>query len=249
MGDGFFYLLKNNLLCPVNNEKRIIIAIDGYSGCGKSTLARALAKKLGYVFIDSGAMYRSITWYALSKGIITNGQINLNKLIEELNQLTISFDFANTADQANIYLNNKNLSDEIRMPAVAEMVSEVAKIKEVRDKLVTQQREIGKKGGVVMDGRDIGTVVFPDAELKLFVTASTEVRARRRYDELQAKGIVTSLEEVKKNLLERDRIDENRSVSPLKKAEDAIVIDNTNLSIDDLIAKAYDLVNDRIKQI
>ncbi|GAA0875505.1 (d)CMP kinase [Wandonia haliotis] len=208
----------------------ITIAIDGYSSCGKSTLARALAKKLNYVFIDSGAMYRGVTLFAIENECIINGIVDKEKLTQKLEQIQLRFASVEEDERKHLFLNGKDVEKQIRSMEVAGYVSEIATIREVREKLVLSQREMGKNGGVVMDGRDIGSVVFPDAELKLFVTASPEVRAERRFKELTEQGRNVTREEVLVNLMERDRIDTSRKESPLIQVKDAIVLDNTNMT-------------------
>ena len=210
--------------------KKITIAIDGYSSCGKSTLAKDLAKILNYTFIDSGAMYRGVALYCLNNNIIQNGKVDHGLLIQKLEAIHLNFKYNPTTGKSDLYLNNKNVETQIRTIEVAQIVSKVALIKEVRNQLVELQQAFGTKGGIVMDGRDIGTVVFPNAELKLFVTASEDIRTERRFLELTAKGESVSREEIKQNLLERDLIDTTRAESPLKKAKDAITLDNSNLT-------------------
>jgi cytidylate kinase len=222
---------------------KINIAIDGYSSCGKSTLAKQLAKKLHYIYVDTGAMYRSVALFALDNGLFES-DFDKEKLINSLHEITIRFERNENGLQT--ILNGKNVEEAIRSMRVSERVSEVAAIPEVRKKLVSQQQEMGKEKGVVMDGRDIGTVVFPDAELKIFMTASPLVRAQRRYDELKAKGKEASMEEVKKNLEHRDYIDTHRSSDPLRQADDALVLDNTDLTPDEQLQKALDWANERI---
>jgi CMP/dCMP kinase len=211
-------------------KKGLTIALDGHSSCGKSTFAKQIAAKFGYIYIDSGAMYRSVTLYALQKGIISNSQIDEKRLKDELKNVHIEFSFDPAKLQSITFLNGVNVEEEIRSLEVANMVSPISKIKFVREKMVEIQREIGKNGGIVMDGRDIGTVVFPDAELKIFLTAQADVRAMRRYLELKEKGQNINVEEIKKNLLERDHIDSTRVESPLKKADDALELDNSNMT-------------------
>ncbi|MEN9968778.1 MAG: hypothetical protein RIR94_960 [Bacteroidota bacterium] len=207
-------------------QKKITIAIDGFAGCGKSTLAKALAKALNYTFIDSGAMYRAVAFYCLDKGYFSiNEGLDQAKLLAHLNQITIEL----SSDQK-VWLNGQDITEVIRSPKVAAIVSSVAAIKEVRIKLVDLQRQMSKEGGIVMDGRDIGTVVFPNAELKIFVTASIEVRTQRRLAELEAKGEQTDAQSVAQNLLQRDHLDSTRKESPLAQASDAIVLDTTELS-------------------
>ena len=218
--------------------KKITIAIDGYAACGKSTLAKALAQALNYTFIDSGAMYRAVAFYCLEKQLIDNkGVIQKEQLEQSLQNIEIEM----TPDQS-IFLNSQDITDAIRMPRVANVVSQVATIKSVRHKLVELQQAMGKNGGIVMDGRDIGTIVFPDAELKIFVTASTEVRTARRLAELKAKGEHIAAHEVTKNLLERDHLDSTRAESPLKQAANAIVLDTTHLSREEQLQWALERV-------
>ena len=208
--------------------KKLTIAIDGFSACGKSTLAKDLAIKLDYIFIDSGAMYRGVSLYCLENNLFADGEPLVDKIIENLNHINLEF---KTIDQQSLlFLNDRNVSTEIRENAVANVVSKIATIKEVRQKLVAEQQKMGEKGGIIMDGRDIASVVFPNAELKLFVTADTKIRTQRRLDELKSKGIESSFEEVAKNLEERDYLDTHRAESPLIQVEDAIVLDNSNFN-------------------
>jgi cytidylate kinase len=208
---------------------KINIAIDSYSSCGKSTLAKELAQQLNYVFIDSGAMYRAVTLFALQNGIV-NGELDENKLISRLAEIEIRFEFNTSSGASNVLLNGENVETEIRKMQVSDYVSPVAAVKEVRLKLVELQQKMGINKGVVMDGRDIGTVVFPNAELKIFMTANNEIRAKRRFEELQSKGEKPSLERVKANLEKRDFIDSNRKADPLRQASDARVLNNSDLS-------------------
>lgn len=229
------------------NSGGITIAVDGYSSCGKSTLAKDLAKKMNYIFIDSGAMYRGITLYALENGLIRDGKVNEEGLIEELDKINLAFKL-NQNSEPELYLNNENVAEQIRTAQVSGFVSLVAKIGAVRKKLVAMQRKMGERGGIVMDGRDIGSVVFPNAELKLFVTADIEIRTDRRYNELISKGMKITREEIQNNLLERDMIDSSRKESPLIRAEDAIIIDNSHLTKDEQLTLAYDLAIERLNQ-
>jgi CMP/dCMP kinase len=222
---------------------KIIIAIDGFSSTGKSTVAKQLAKHLGYVYVDTGAMYRAVTFYAMQNGLINKDDFNVEALLYQLPDIQISFKFNKTLDFAEVYLNGVTIEKQIRTLEVSSFVSKVAAISEVRHKLVEQQKMMGAEKGVVMDGRDIGTFVFPDAELKLFMTASAETRAKRRYEELIERGDKVIYDDVLKNVQERDFIDSNREDSPLRKAEDAIEIDNSNLSLDAQFKKILQLVN------
>ena len=213
--------------------KKITIAIDGYSSCGKSTMAKDLAREVGYIYIDSGAMYRAVTLYCLENGLFTPDGIDTEKLEAMMPNIRISFQLNPETQRPMTYLNGENVEDRIRTMEVSSRVSPVAAIPFVREALVKQQQEMGQAKGIVMDGRDIGTVVFPDAELKIFVVASAEIRAQRRYDELKAKGQEASYEEILANVKERDYIDQNREVSPLRQAEDALLLDNSNLTIEE----------------
>lgn len=210
--------------------KDLIIAIDGYSSCGKSSLAREIAQKLRYSYIDTGAMYRAVTYYALQNGFIENETISESALQNALDKINILFEFNSSTFTNDTILNGKNIEEEIRLPEVASKVSQISSISFVRKKLVQLQQQMGIDKRIVMDGRDIGTVVFPEAEIKIFMTADPLIRAKRRWTELQEKGVQTSVEEVLDNLKQRDFMDESRSDSPLKKAENAFIIDNTNLS-------------------
>ena len=208
--------------------KRITIAIDGFSSCGKSTMAKRLAKELGYIYVDTGAMYRTVTLFAMRNGLIVGNQLDTNKLIAMLPQIEVAF----TPD-GGVLLGNERVDDAIRSVEVSSWVSKISSIKEVRQKMVDLQRVMGKDKGVVMDGRDIGTVVFPDAELKVFVTADAKVRAQRRYDEWTAKGMQVNFDEVLQNVIDRDFQDQNRAESPLRQAADAVVLDNSYMTRDE----------------
>lgn len=213
---------------------KITIAIDGYSSCGKSTMAKDLAREIGYIYIDSGAMYRAVTLYCIQQKLFdADNQINVQQLQNDIDKIKISFQLDPQTQRPQTYLNGENVEKEIRTMEVSSRVSPVAALGFVREALVRQQQEMGKSKGIVMDGRDIGTTVFPDAELKIFVTASAEVRAQRRYDELTAKGENASFEEILANVKERDHIDETREVSPLRKADDALLLDNSHLTIEE----------------
>lgn len=213
--------------------KKITIAIDGHSSCGKSTMAKDLARRIGYVYVDTGAMYRSVTLYALRHGIIADGKIDEARLRAEMPNIDISFKFNPVTQRPDTYLNGELVESEIRNMQVSSMVSPIAALGFVRQAMVAQQQAMGKEGGIIMDGRDIGTTVFPDAELKIFVTASPQVRAQRRYDELKAKGENCDLAEILKNVEERDYIDSHREVSPLRRADDALLLDNSHMTIDE----------------
>ena len=224
-------------------NKQVIIAIDGFSSCGKSTLAKDLASKLNYIYIDSGAMYRAVTLYCIENDIINNADVNYSKLKNHLKSINISFE-VNPLSKSNItFLNNKNVEDKIRDIEVSENVSFISKIDIVRSHLVQQQKKMGENKGIIMDGRDIGTVVFPNAEIKIFVTADVDVRAKRRYDELIAKKSNVTLNEIKANIEKRDYIDQNREISPLRKAEDAIVLDNSNFSREEQLKWVLEKIN------
>lgn len=212
--------------------KKIVIAIDGFSSCGKSTMAKALARNIGYLYFDSGAMYRAVALYCMQNGIIANGEIDTERLRAAMDNIKISFGTDEDTKAQITFLNGTNVENEIRSLEVSQQVSRVAALDFVRTALIDQQREMGKAKGIVMDGRDIGTTVFPDAELKIFVTASAEVRARRRYDELVARGSNPDYSEILANVVERDHLDQTREVSPLRKADDALLLDNSEMTID-----------------
>lgn len=214
-----------------NKKPKIIIAVDGFSSCGKSTFAKAIAARLGYIFIDTGAMYRAVTLYALEHGAIRSGIVDEDAVVASLKSIDIDFRFNPSRGASDIYVNGDLVEGKIRTIEVSNCVSPVSSIREVREKLVAMQQQMGRKRGVVMDGRDIGTVVFPDAELKIFMTADPHIRALRRYDELRAKGDSVSLEEIEQNVRSRDEADMTRAISPLRQAEDAIVLDNSFMTI------------------
>lgn len=223
----------------------LTIAIDGYSSCGKSTLAKEIAQEMNYVYVDSGAMYRAVTLHMLNQGILKDGAFITDQVVGELNNVEIRFKFDSSAGRSETYLNGENVEKDIRSSRITRRVSAISAVKEVREKLVQIQQEMGREGGVVMDGRDIGTVVFPNAEVKLFMTASNRVRAERRYKELIDKGESISLEQVAKDLQKRDHIDMNRKISPLSQAVDAIEIDNTELSRETQLKLALKLINEK----
>jgi len=223
--------------------KKLIIAIDGHSSCGKSTVARQIAQELNYIFIDSGAMYRAVALYCLRNQIIVEGVVDLPKLLADLENIKVNFKPNPLTGQNDIWLNEENVEEEIRLLQVSQNVSPIAAVAEVRRFLVSLQHEMGKSKGIVMDGRDIGTVVFPNADLKIFMTADPKVRAQRRYDELMAKGEEVSFEEIMTNIVERDRYDETREVSPLRKADDAIVLDNSLMTREEQLVWIFDKVS------
>jgi cytidylate kinase len=214
-------------------KKKLIIAIDGYSSCGKSTFARTIAKELNYIFIDSGAMYRTVTLYCMRRGFIGDGVLNQQGIINELKDIHIEFVYNPDISEYETFLNSENVEREIRGIEVSAQVSRISQISEVRSRMVELQRQIGVFKGIVMDGRDIGTVVFPDADLKLFMTASVDIRAKRRFDELKGKNINVDFEEIRRNIIARDITDENRDISPLRRADDAIILDNSKMTVEE----------------
>ena len=228
-------------------SKKITIAIDGFSSTGKSTLAKQLAEHLGYVYVDTGAMYRAVTFFAMQNGYITTDFFDKQTLINSLPSIKLHFEFNSELGFAEMYLNNVNIETEIRTLEVSNFVSLVAEVSEVRAKLVEQQQEMGKGKGIVIDGRDIGTVVFPKAELKVFMTASSETRAQRRFEELQQKGQTVSFEEVLKNVEQRDYIDTHRDDSPLRRADEAIEIDNSYLTREEQFNAVMEMVDEVTK--
>ncbi len=214
--------------------RQITIAIDGYSSCGKSTMAKDLAREIGYIYVDTGAMYRSVTLFAMRNNLFNeDGSIKTDELKSRMNEINISFKLNSETGRPDTYLNGELVEKEIRSMDVSARVSKIAALPFVREALVAQQQAMGKEKGIIMDGRDIGTVVFPDAELKIFVTASVEVRAQRRYDELKAKGMPADFDDILKNVKERDYIDSHRETSPLRKADDALELDNSNMTIEE----------------
>jgi cytidylate kinase len=214
-------------------DKRLIIAIDGYSSCGKSTFARLIAKELNYIFIDSGAMYRAVTLYCMRRKFINFTSINIEAILSELKDIHIDFVFNPDINEYETFLNSENVELEIRNMDVTSYVSRISQIAEVRQRMVELQRQIGISKGIVMDGRDIGTVVFPDADIKIFMTASVDIRAHRRHNELKAKGINIDFEEIKRTIIARDIADENRDISPLRRADDAIILDNSRMTVEE----------------
>ena len=228
--------------------KKITIAIDGFSSCGKSTMAKDLAKKLGYVYVDTGAMYRAVTLYAMRNGLFNaDGSVKTADLERQMNKINITFKLNKMAERPDTYLNNELVENDIRTLEVSNHVSQIAAVPFIREAMVAQQQRMGKDKGVVMDGRDIGTTVFPEAELKVFVTASAEVRAQRRYDELKEKGMPADFNDILKNVQERDYIDSHREVSPLRKAPDAIELDNSHMTIAEQSAWLMEQVEQKIE--
>ena len=233
------------------SDKKLTIAIDGFSSCGKSTVAKELAKKLGYIYVDTGAMYRAVTLYCMRNGLIDdNGSVDEAGLKKDISNIDISFIYDKQTSKNTTVLNGEVVEDEIRRIEVSNKVSYVSRIDFVRAQMVKLQQDMGRDGGVVMDGRDIGTVVFPDAEMKVFATASAQVRAQRRFDELRAKGdTTTTFDEVLANVTERDRIDSTRKESPLRQADDAVVLDNSHMTIEEQDEWLYQLYLERIKSL
>ncbi|MDL2223793.1 (d)CMP kinase [Bacteroidales bacterium OttesenSCG-928-M06] len=227
--------------------KKIVITIDGHSSCGKSTMAKDLAKAIGYTYVDSGAMYRTVTLYCLQHNLFQGDKLDLDTLQKEIQNIKITFRVNPETGHSDTYLNGINVEKQIRSMEVADKVSIVAAVGFVREEMVKQQQAMGEGKGIVMDGRDVGTVVFPDAELKIFVTASPEVRAQRRLDEMRAKGDIISFEEVLNNLAKRDHIDSTRKDGPLKQAEDAVVLDNSHLTIEEQNEKLFVFYRDALQ--
>jgi cytidylate kinase len=222
--------------------RKLIIAIDGYSSCGKSTFAKAIARELDYIYIDSGAMYRAVTLYCLRKGYAGREELKTANILNDIKIIDISFVYNPDISEYETYLNSENVEKEIRGIEVSSHVSRISQIPEVRDRMVELQRQIGVFKGIVMDGRDIGTVVFPDADLKIFMTASVDIRAKRRFDELRAKNIHVDFEEIRNNIIARDIADENRDMSPLRKAPDAIVLDNSRMTVSQQMDWVMDII-------
>ena len=230
-------------------SKKIVIAIDGFSSCGKSTFAKAIASRLGYIFIDTGAMYRAVTLYAVQQGAIRSGIVDNDAVVALLNDVEITFRFNPQRGASDIYVNGDLAEGKIRSIEVSNCVSSVSSIREVREKLVAMQQQMGRDRGVVMDGRDIGTVVFPDAELKIYMTADARVRAERRYAELKAKGDDVTMEEILENVISRDNADMTRAISPLRRADDAIELDNSYMTVEEQMAwfmERYEAVINRL---
>ncbi|MFR9602761.1 MAG: (d)CMP kinase [Rikenellaceae bacterium] len=228
-----------------NNLKPIIIAIDGFSSCGKSTFAKSIAARLGYVFIDTGAMYRAVALAAIRGGYVGDEAIDREGVISILPQIEIGFRYNPTRGASDIYIGEELVEDQIRTIEVSQTVSRISSIAEVREKLVSLQQSMGESGGIVMDGRDIGTVVFPTAQIKLYMTADPKIRAQRRFDELSAKGDAVSFEEIEENIISRDNADISREVSPLRQAHDAIVLDNSHMSVEEQMEWFMDIFEQR----
>ena len=229
-------------------EKKVTIAIDGYSSCGKSTFAKTIAKELNYLFIDSGAMYRAITLWCIKNSFISDSYIDTESIVDGLENISVYFVLNSDTNTPEIFLNSENVESEIRSLEVTKHVSEISRIPEVRSRLVELQRKIGAGKGIVMDGRDIGTVVFPNADIKIFMTASVDIRAKRRYDELRAKGIDVDFEEIRSGIIARDIADENRDISPLRKAEDAITLDNSRMSVEAQMSWIREIIEKKLNE-
>ena len=227
-------------------EKRLIIAIDGYSSCGKSTFARLIAKELNYIYIDSGAMYRAVTLFCMRRNYITLTVLNKTGLIDELKDIHLDFVFNPDLNEYETFLNSENVENEIRNMEVTSLVSKISQIPEVRERMVELQRQIGVSKGIVMDGRDIGTVVFPDADIKIFMTASVDIRAKRRHNELKNKGVNIEFEEIKRTIIARDIADENRDISPLRRANDALVLDNSRMTVEEQMLWINEIIEKKI---
>ncbi len=224
--------------------RKLIIAIDGYSSCGKSTFAKAIARELNYIYIDSGAMYRAVTLYCLRKGYAGREELKTEGILNDIKIIDICFVYNPDLAEYETFLNSENVESEIRGIEVSSHVSRISQIPEVRDRMVELQRQIGVFRGIVMDGRDIGTVVFPDADLKIFMTASVDIRARRRFDELKGKNVHVDFEEIRRNIIARDIADENRDISPLRKAPDAIELDNTRMTVSQQMDWVMEIIRD-----
>jgi len=229
-------------------EKRLIIAIDGYSSCGKSTFAKAIASELSYIYIDSGAMYRAVTLYCLRKEYVGKSGLKIDGILADIKDIHICFVYNSDISEYETFLNSENVEREIRGFEVSSHVSRISQIPEVRARMVELQRQIGVFKGIVMDGRDIGTVVFPDADLKIFMTAAVDIRAKRRFDELIHKNIEVEFEEIRKNIIARDIADENRDISPLRRADDAIVLDNSRMTVASQMEWVMEIIRKKINE-
>ncbi len=227
--------------------KPLTIAIDGFSSCGKSTFAKRIAKRLGYLFIDTGAMYRAVALSALRAGFVTQSEIDVEEVVGMLPKINISFEYNEERGASDIYINGELVESAIRTIEVSEAVSRISTIAEVRQMLVSTQQKMGERGGIVMDGRDIGTVVFPHAQIKIYMTADPKIRAQRRYDELMAKGDKVSFEQIESNIISRDRADVNREISPLRQAEDAVILDNSYMTTDEQMEWFERLYKERVQ--
>jgi cytidylate kinase len=227
-------------------NKKLIIAIDGYSSCGKSTFAKSIARELKYIFIDSGAMYRAVTLYCIRRNFIGKNGINTQGILDEIKDINIDFFHNPDINEHETFLNSENVEKEIRSMEVAAHVSRISQIHEVRSRMVELQRQIGINKGIVMDGRDIGTVVFPDADIKIFMTASIDIRAGRRFDELKGKGVIADFEEIKRNIIARDIADENRDISPLRRADDAFILDNSRMTVADQMLWVQQIIEKKL---
>jgi CMP/dCMP kinase len=230
----------------MNMDKRLIIAIDGYSSCGKSTFAKLIAIEKNYIFIDSGAMYRAVTLFCMRRNYISITALNTQGILSELSDIHIDFVFNPDTKEYETFLNSENVEKAVRSMEVTSYVSRISQIPEVRFRMVELQRQIGVSKGIVMDGRDIGTVVFPDADIKIFMTASIDIRAKRRHNELMNKGINVDFEEIKRTIIARDIADENRDISPLRRAEDAIILDNSRMTVDDQMLWIRKIIDKKI---
>jgi CMP/dCMP kinase len=226
-------------------NKKLIIAIDGYSSCGKSTFARLIAKELNYIYIDSGAMYRAVTLFCMRNNYINNNSLNNPAILSEIRNIHIDFVFNPDLNEYETFLNSENVEKQIRSMEVTAHVSKISQIYEVRERMVELQREIGVSKGIVMDGRDIGTVVFPGADIKIFMTASVDIRAKRRFDELINKGININFDEIKRSIIARDIADENRDISPLRRADDAIILDNSRMTVDEQMRWIKEIIDNK----
>jgi len=226
-------------------DKKLIIAIDGYSSCGKSTFAKAIAKELNYIYIDSGAMYRAVTLYCIRRGFVSDKKLNVEGIVSELKDMHIEFVYNPDISEYETFLNSENVEKEIRGLEVSSQVSRISQIHQVRSRMVELQRQIGVLKSIVMDGRDIGTVVFPDADLKIFMTASVDIRAKRRYDELKSKGIDVEFAEIRNNIVVRDITDENRDISPLRRADDALILDNSRMTVEEQMEWVHKIIEEK----
>ena len=229
-------------------EKKVIIAIDGYSSCGKSTFAKMIAKEMNYIFIDSGAMYRAITLWCIRNGFISDNYIDTESIVDGLKNINVSFVLNLETNTPEIFLNSENVENQIRSLEVTKYVSKISRIPEVRSRLLEFQKKTGADKGIVMEGRDIGTVVFPNADIKIFMTASVDIRAKRRYDEFKAKGIDVDFDEIRSGIIARDIADENRDISPLRKAEDSITLDNSRMSVEAQMSWIKEIIEKKLNE-